>query len=224
MDEGTAAGDPIEANWVGESFQRDSDILVGSVKGNIGHLEITAFLASLSKVCSMFETGLIPPNVNFRTRNPKIKWDEYRLRVVSEVSPLTARHPSGRALVSIASSGIGGSNGHAVLEAPPQRETSMPLRVVSKRPVLLAAGGLSLRSILALCDRLSNKLLHLDDLSAVAAVSGRRARQMNWRSIALYSPDDQTSPTFSFPILSPRSHGPLVYVFAGQGPQYFESE
>lgn len=224
MDEGTAAGDPTEANWVGESFQRDSDILVGSVKGNIGHLEITAFLASLSKVCSMFETSLIPPNVNLRTLNPKIKWDEYRLRVVSEVAPLTARHPSGRALVSIASSGIGGSNGHAVLEAPPRRETSTPLRVLNKRPVLLAAGGLSLRSILALCDRLANKLPHLDDLSAVAAVSGRRARQMNWRSIALYSPDDQTSPTFSFPILSPRSHGPLVYVFAGQGPQYFESE
>jgi acyl transferase domain-containing protein len=34
---GTAAGDPTEANWVGEAFgQRHSELLVGSVKGNIG--------------------------------------------------------------------------------------------------------------------------------------------------------------------------------------------
>ncbi|EEB92687.1 hypothetical protein MPER_08768, partial [Moniliophthora perniciosa FA553] len=37
---GTAKGDPTEANWVGEHFKRDRDILVGSVKGNIGHTEI----------------------------------------------------------------------------------------------------------------------------------------------------------------------------------------
>lgn len=33
---GTATGDPTEANWVGECFKRDKEILVGSVKGNIG--------------------------------------------------------------------------------------------------------------------------------------------------------------------------------------------
>jgi acyl transferase domain-containing protein len=35
---GTARGDPTEANWVGEAFQRDGDILLGSVKGNIGYV------------------------------------------------------------------------------------------------------------------------------------------------------------------------------------------
>ncbi|KIJ25052.1 hypothetical protein M422DRAFT_274039 [Sphaerobolus stellatus SS14] len=33
---GTAAGDPTEANWVGEQFKQDREILVGSVKGNVG--------------------------------------------------------------------------------------------------------------------------------------------------------------------------------------------
>ncbi len=33
---GTAQGDPTEANWVGEEFKRDNEILIGSVKGNIG--------------------------------------------------------------------------------------------------------------------------------------------------------------------------------------------
>jgi acyl transferase domain-containing protein len=35
---GTARGDPTEANWVGNAFKRDGDILLGSVKGNIGYV------------------------------------------------------------------------------------------------------------------------------------------------------------------------------------------
>lgn len=35
---GTAVGDPTEANWAGEAFTKmpDEDLLIGSVKGNIG--------------------------------------------------------------------------------------------------------------------------------------------------------------------------------------------
>ena len=34
---GTAKGDPVEANWVGQCFgQREEELIVGSVKGNIG--------------------------------------------------------------------------------------------------------------------------------------------------------------------------------------------
>jgi acyl transferase domain-containing protein len=35
---GTARGDPTEANWAGKAFQRDGDLLIGSVKGNIGYV------------------------------------------------------------------------------------------------------------------------------------------------------------------------------------------
>lgn len=173
----------------------------------------------------MFETGLIPPNVNLRTLNPKIKWDEYRLRVVSEVTPLTARHHSGRALVSIASSGIGGSNGHVVVEAPPPIENLNETPTLG-RPLLFTVGSLSLRSISLLCDKFVAEVpqLCLKDLAALASVSGRRTRQMTWRTYALYSPDDQSPLVFPPPVLSPRLHGPLVFVFAGQGPQYSESE
>lgn len=37
---GTAQGDPTEANWVGAAFQREGDLTVGSVKGNIGSVDI----------------------------------------------------------------------------------------------------------------------------------------------------------------------------------------
>ena len=33
---GTASGDPTEANWVGAEFKRDDELVLGSVKGNVG--------------------------------------------------------------------------------------------------------------------------------------------------------------------------------------------
>lgn len=167
--------------------------------------------------------------MNLGVLNPKIKWDEYRLRVVTDVTHLRARHPSGRALVSIASSGIGGSNGHVVVEAPPQREGQLEVPTTQLEvafPVLLAVGGLSIRSISALCDNISKKVSEISpkDIAALAAVSGRRARQLGWRSIALLTPDAVSLPSFSAPVLAPRKRPSLVYVFSGQGPQYLESE
>ncbi|KIJ47810.1 hypothetical protein M422DRAFT_248376 [Sphaerobolus stellatus SS14] len=143
---GTAAGDPTEANWVGEVFHRDDELLLGSVKGNIGHTEIAAFLASLAKAINIFRTGVIPPNVNLTTLNPRIKWDEYRLRVPVEQTPLPCRSKTGRSLIALSSSGIGGSNGHVVLEAPPAKPLSngeQPDILDLSRPLLLMAAALS---------------------------------------------------------------------------------
>jgi acyl transferase domain-containing protein len=33
---GTSVGDQVEANWVGNHFKRDEELLIGSVKGNTG--------------------------------------------------------------------------------------------------------------------------------------------------------------------------------------------
>jgi 3-oxoacyl-(acyl-carrier-protein) synthase len=50
---GTARGDPTEANWVGRAFKRDGDILVGSVKGNIGCIICSRrYRASADRLCT----------------------------------------------------------------------------------------------------------------------------------------------------------------------------
>ena len=109
------------------------------------HLESTAFLASLMKVCLIFENKMIPPNVNLVIPNPKIRWDEYRLKAALEPTPLTSRSGTGRSMVSMASSGIGGSNGHVVLESPPPQDADHSL-IKSDSPVLFIVGGLSPRA------------------------------------------------------------------------------
>ena len=41
---GTASGDPTEANWVGEQFKRDDEIIIGSLKGNVGYVLQCSFV------------------------------------------------------------------------------------------------------------------------------------------------------------------------------------
>ncbi|KAH9886258.1 ketoacyl-synt-domain-containing protein [Cubamyces lactineus] len=221
---GTATGDPTEANWVGREFCRDGELMIGSVKGNVGHLEITAFLASLCKVCSIFETGMIPPNVNLKTLNPAIRWREYNLRVPLVPEPLTVRSPSGRALVAMTGFGIGGSNGHAVIQSPPAvslRPGAFWRADVPNTPLLLMAGGLSPRSTAVVGTELSEKIQSLgeDAQQAVARTYGRRVRSMTWRSFAVKQGDILTK--FSEAALSPRITPPVIFVLSGQGPQHY---
>ncbi|KAJ7877965.1 acyl transferase domain-containing protein [Mycena olivaceomarginata] len=221
---GTAKGDPTEANWVGQRFRRANELLVGSVKGNIGHTEITAFLASLSKVISIFEHNIIPPNVNLLTPNPAIKWLEYNLRVPTSPTPLPSPE-SGKPLISMSGSGIGGSNGHVVLEAPPSivsQHGPVSLERESGGPVLLMAAGLSLRSTSAVAEQLE-KLLEIappSEYFVASTILGKRAKQMNWRSWAISVPGPGATIQFSAPQHSLREVNPLVFVFSGQGPQH----
>ncbi|KAF8192401.1 hypothetical protein K438DRAFT_2135640 [Mycena galopus ATCC 62051] len=221
---GTAKGDPTEVNWVGENFQRSSELLIGSVKGNIGHTEITAFLVSLSKVISIFEHGIIPPNVNLSTPNPAIKWLEYNLRAPTQPTPLPTTN-SNKTLISMSSSGIGGSNGHVVLEAPPQPTFGDP-QFPSGRgidvPILLMATSLSPRTASVIAGQISDVFdtAHSSEYGAISSVLGRRSKQMNWRSYAVTIPAPGTPIQFSSPQYCGRDANPLVFVFSGQGPQH----
>ncbi|TBU55410.1 polyketide synthase [Dichomitus squalens] len=218
---GTAQGDPTEANWVGEEFKRDDEILIGSVKGNVGHLEITAFLASLCKVCGIFETGLIPPNVNFSRPNPAIRWSEYCLRVPTEVERLNVRSSNRPPLVAMTSSGIGGANGHAVVEGPPAAGADIPVFWLqgTVAPSLLVAGGLSPRSAVAVGESLLN-VWGSENLAGLSKVYGRRARSMTWRSFAVAG--SGKAPKFNEPVIVPKYKSPIVFVFSGQGTQHFQ--
>ncbi|TFY67380.1 hypothetical protein EVJ58_g1650 [Rhodofomes roseus] len=215
---GTAKGDPTEVNWVGEESCRDDELLLGSVKGNIGHTEIVAFLASLCKVISVFKTGTIPPAANLRTLNPAIEWHRHKLRVPLTATQLPCRNGK-LPLVSIASSGIGGSNGHVVLEGPPVLPA--PSRSAVSGSVVLMACGLSSRSATSIGQSLESLLdSEQVDLRALSTVVGRRAKQMTWRSYAVVEEGSSGCVAFSAPRRCSRMKPPVVFLFSGQGPQH----
>ncbi len=80
---GTPAGDPRELKALSEtvSRRRDSPVLVGSVKPNIGHLEGAAGIAGFIKAVLVIEKGQIPKHINFEKWNPDIKHEEWKVDV-----------------------------------------------------------------------------------------------------------------------------------------------
>ncbi|MGF7236708.1 MAG: beta-ketoacyl synthase N-terminal-like domain-containing protein [Frankia sp.] len=122
----TRAGDPVEAAALGAvsgtGRAAGEQLLVGSVKTNIGHLEGAAGIAGLIKVALSLDHGQIPPSLNFEIPNPDIPFSELGLRVLSEAIDWPGE-PASR-LAGVSSFGMGGTNCHLVVSAVPPSWTS----------------------------------------------------------------------------------------------------
>ncbi|MFD0661102.1 type I polyketide synthase [Thermocatellispora tengchongensis] len=118
---GTPVGDPIEAAALGMVFAAgrpvDRPLLVGSVKTNVGHLEGAAGITGLIKTVLAIAHREIPPSLNFARPNPRIAFSEWRLRVADVRRDWPA--PQDPLLAGVSSFGVGGTNCHIVLAAPP---------------------------------------------------------------------------------------------------------
>ncbi|THC92577.1 hypothetical protein EYZ11_007940 [Aspergillus tanneri] len=118
---GTLAGDPVEvrgaASVFGAGREDGKELVIGSIKSNIGHSEAAAGLSGLIKAVMAVETGTIPGNPTFVTPNPNIDWKSSRVRA----SRTSLKWPSNTAVrrASVNSFGFGGANAHAVLEYLP---------------------------------------------------------------------------------------------------------
>ncbi|KAK1724875.1 beta-ketoacyl synthase domain-containing protein [Colletotrichum acutatum] len=113
---GTPVGDPIEASALAEIFaphrSADEPLYVGALKSNVGHLEGAAGVAAVIKGVLTLESGVIPGNIWFEKRNPKIQ-DAWNLRFPTKP---TAWPQRGLRRMSVNSFGVGGSNAHVVMD------------------------------------------------------------------------------------------------------------
>ncbi|MGP9765432.1 type I polyketide synthase [Halomonas sp. AOP13-D3-9] len=135
---GTAVGDPIEARAIGEALgqQRKTPLLIGSVKSNLGHLETASGVAGLAKALYSIQHREVPATIGIRNLNPRIKFDEWNISVVTKGQPLKKQ---GRLVIGINSFGFGGANAHVILESPPERVKPEPQAPDSPLPIRLSA-------------------------------------------------------------------------------------
>ena len=112
---GTILGDPIEVEALSALYgkNRDNDLLLGSVKTNIGHLEPVAGMAGLSKILLSLEHDRIPKNLHFNSPNPHIPWDSIPLRVLNE-SVAWEKNDASR-VAGLSSFGFSGTNAHLII-------------------------------------------------------------------------------------------------------------
>ncbi|MBU9213786.1 amino acid adenylation domain-containing protein [Burkholderia gladioli] len=130
---GTKLGDPIEINALNQAFDAllraqgepgasfvPGACAIGSVKSNVGHLELAAGVSGVIKVLLQMARGQWVKSLHCETLNPYIQFDGGPFRVVGANAawprPLD-RH--GRELprrAGVSSFGIGGVNAHVVIE------------------------------------------------------------------------------------------------------------
>lgn len=122
---GTPIGDPVEVAALTQAFQEYTDrkqyCAIGSVKTNIGHLDVAAGMAGLIKTVLILKHKQIPPTLHFDRPNPKIDFLNSPFYVNTQLKAFASGDTPRRA--GITSLGVGGTNVHMILEEAPEIES-----------------------------------------------------------------------------------------------------
>jgi acyl transferase domain-containing protein/enoyl-CoA hydratase/carnithine racemase/acyl carrier protein/SAM-dependent methyltransferase len=127
---GTALGDPVEVNGLKSAFQklfeetgeqaRTGYCGLGSVKSNIGHLELAAGIAGLIKVVLQLKHRTLVPSLHCEEVNAYIQLEESPFYIVRDTQPwkrLKDEEGRERPLrAGVSAFGFGGVNAHVVVE------------------------------------------------------------------------------------------------------------
>ncbi|HET6501247.1 MAG TPA: SDR family NAD(P)-dependent oxidoreductase [Amycolatopsis sp.] len=210
---GTPIGDPAECQAIGRALglRRSGEPLpIGSIKGNLGHLEPASGMAGLCKAILVLRQGEIPPMPHAGPRSEQIDFDGLALTPVEQLSPATGR------LVGVNSFGFGGANVHVVVEKPPTAPRPTP-RTATEVPVVVSA-----HTEAALADALSRmdgRLAGCPDFGDVAFTSHQRRGKHGYRRVVLAATADEARRRLAEQVKPQRAtkQGRVAFAFSGHG-------
>jgi acyl transferase domain-containing protein/3-hydroxymyristoyl/3-hydroxydecanoyl-(acyl carrier protein) dehydratase len=117
---GTPVGDAIEFESLRELWGPDGwkagQCIIGSVKSTVGHLLTGSGSAALMKVLLAMQNRIKPPQANFTTPHPNLKYVGGPLRVGLQQEIWDPRRPTLPRRAAISGFGFGGVNAHLLVE------------------------------------------------------------------------------------------------------------
>ncbi|ADG99437.1 Beta-ketoacyl synthase [Segniliparus rotundus DSM 44985] len=117
---GTVLGDMIEAQALGTTCGDRAHrpaLVMGSVKGNIGHAEGAAGIAGFIKACLSVHHRTVPASLFAQDENPALTLGQRGIRLAKSAEKL----PQGQVFAGVSSFGMGGTNAHVVIGSTPRR-------------------------------------------------------------------------------------------------------
>lgn len=222
---GTPLGDPIEARALGAVLGTgrppEHPLLIGSAKTNVGHLEGAAGLVGLIKVALAIRHRQLPPSLHFTSPSPHIAFAALGLAVPTALGPWPA--PGQRLTAGVSSFGLGGTNGHVVLQEWPAVPTELCVFSAPTRTALRAAVQARRAKLESDAGRTP-----LRALCAAAAQSTEPGGERLAVAARTHAELDSALSAFLRDEASRRVHGSgpvdaargVVFVFPGQGAQW----
>lgn len=114
---GTALGDPIEMDSVGQVYSEghstEKPLIVGSLKSNLGHMESAAGIGGIIKAALSVYHGKIPQHLNLNTLNPAIQLDGIPAIIPNALTDWPAAYE--KRIAGVSSFGSSGAIGHVLI-------------------------------------------------------------------------------------------------------------
>ena len=225
---GTPLGDPIEVDALTRAFrlggaEGNQYCRIGSLKTNIGHLDVAAGVAGLIKTSLALTHEVIPASINFETPNPNIDFESTPFYVNAEQSEWKRGESPRRAGVS--SFGVGGTNAHVVVEEAPLLEFDPSRRTRH----VVAFSARSADALETMTDRLAQHLSDHPELSLadVAHTLNSGRVTLNYSRILVAENTAEAAQLLAerdanriFTHRQLRRDRSVVFMFPGQGSQH----
>ncbi|WP_206955367.1 non-ribosomal peptide synthetase/type I polyketide synthase [Trinickia acidisoli] len=221
----TPLGDPIEVQALTRAWRHYTAAArfcaLGSVKSNVGHLDVAAGVTGLIKAALSLHHGQIPATLHFQSANPKLELASSPFWVNDALTDWPATTMPRRAAVS--SFGIGGTNAHVILEQAPRHT---PVERDSAFHVL-ALSAKSEHALNAMTENLAGYLRQhpAADLADIAyTLQVGRTHFQHRRVVVCDNPSSAVDALTSLPSAWSYTGGPVpaarvTFLFPGQGLQ-----
>lgn len=225
---GTPMGDPIEVAALTKVFRKKTNkrsyCAIGSLKSNIGHLDVAAGVAGLIKASLMVKYGMLPPTLNVKEVNPELNISESPFYVNDTLRKWDTTLSPRRAGVS--SFGVGGTNAHVVIEEAPEK---FPISIQESPWHLFILSAQTAHSLEQRQGRLRDYLVehsevHAGDVSFTLQ-NGRKAFRHRSAFVCqdVKAVVEALSTVGAGPLLSgvcQSENRPVAFMLTGQGSQY----
>ncbi|WP_417281598.1 SDR family NAD(P)-dependent oxidoreductase [Amycolatopsis halotolerans] len=223
---GTRLGDPIEAQALLSTYgqDRETPLLLGSIKSNIGHTQAAAGVAGIIKMVEAIRHGVLPKTLHVDEPTPHVDWTAGAVELLTEQREWPEGERPRRA--GISSFGVSGTNAHVIIEQAPAVETTettsdelpvVPLVVSARSEEALKAQAAALVSTVE-----SQSLTDLGfSLATTRAAHDQRAVVVAQdiadavRGLQALAAGEQDPNV----VLGERTPGKLAMLFTGQGSQ-----
>ena len=216
---GTPLGDPVEIGAISDIYRAagatPQNTRLGSVKGNVGHLDTAAGVASLIKAALSVRQGSIPASLHCKPENPRIDFAASPFDLAAETADWPARFD--RRISAVSSFGIGGTNCHMIVAAAPERQR--PAEIAPARQVFVWSGH-SEETLVATIPAIAGRL---DDahLTAQCGTAALRRQHFGHRiAVTGRTAGDLADAVRAAKPAKAGASGRTAWMFSGQGSQY----